>query len=127
MLRLQRNTSSISKLPNTKLRLLGQVISEENLQIIFQVFSPNGRKNNIRIRRIFDYTDSGYTEFTALAVLPLLVPLSTAEEVYPRKHAVMCQYRACTGPMLAASDQYWPSAGTYLHVYEDVSFHPGCS
>ena len=23
------------------------------------------------------------------------------------KHAVMCQYRACTEPMLAASAQYW--------------------
>ena len=29
----------------------------------------------------------------------------------PHKHAVMCQYRACTGPMLPASDQHRPSTG----------------
>jgi len=28
------------------------------------------------------------------------------------KHAGTCQYRACTGPMLAASAQYSPSTGT---------------
>ena len=25
----------------------------------------------------------------------------------PCKHAISCQYRACTGPMLPASAQYW--------------------
>ena len=32
------------------------------------------------------------------------------------KHAGTCRYRACTGPMLAASDQYRPGIGTYRHV-----------
>ena len=30
---------------------------------------------------------------------------------YPHKYAIMCQYWACTGPMLAASDQYRPGMG----------------
>ena len=30
----------------------------------------------------------------------------------PCKHAISCQYRACTGPMLAASAQYRPGTGT---------------
>jgi len=29
----------------------------------------------------------------------------------PHKHAAMCQYRACTGPMLPTSDQYIPGTG----------------
>ena len=29
------------------------------------------------------------------------------------------QYRASTGPMLPASDQYWPDTGPYSHVYRD--------
>ena len=33
------------------------------------------------------------------------------------KHAGMCQYGDCTGPMLPASDQYRPSTGNYRHVY----------
>ena len=27
-------------------------------------------------------------------------------------HVISCQYRACTGPMLAASAQYRPGTGT---------------
>ena len=30
----------------------------------------------------------------------------------PCKHAISCQYRACTGPMLAASAHYRPGTGT---------------
>ena len=30
----------------------------------------------------------------------------------PCKHAISCQYRACTGPMLAASAQYRRGTGT---------------
>ena len=30
---------------------------------------------------------------------------------YSHKRTVMCQYRACTGPMLAASAQYMPGTG----------------
>ena len=37
------------------------------------------------------------------------------------KHAGMGQYRASTGPMLAASDQYWSGTGPLWHVYGDVS------
>ena len=29
----------------------------------------------------------------------------------PHKHAIMCQYWACTGPMLTASDQFRPGTG----------------
>ena len=34
------------------------------------------------------------------------------------KHAISCQYRACTGPILPASAQYRSGTGTYWHVYE---------
>ena len=37
----------------------------------------------------------------------------------PHKHAIMGQYLASTGPMLPASDQYWPGTGTYRHVYKE--------
>ena len=36
----------------------------------------------------------------------------------PCKHAVSCQYRDCTGPMLQASAQYRPGTGTYWHVIQ---------
>ena len=39
----------------------------------------------------------------------------------PCKHAISCQYRACTGPMLAALDQYRPGTGTCRHVYRDTT------
>ena len=32
-------------------------------------------------------------------------------------HAGMCQYLSSTGLMLAASAQYWPSAGTFNAAY----------
>ena len=35
----------------------------------------------------------------------------------PCKHVGMGQYRASTGPMLAASAQYRPGTGMYRHVY----------
>ena len=38
----------------------------------------------------------------------------------PHKHAVMCQYRACTGPVLAALAQYRPVLahnGMFNRVY----------
>jgi len=34
-------------------------------------------------------------------------------------HAVMCQNWAGTGPMLAASAQYWPSSGMFTGMYFD--------
>ena len=36
-------------------------------------------------------------------------------------HASMCQHRAGTGPMLAASDQYRPGAGIYWNVYQVIT------
>jgi len=33
-------------------------------------------------------------------------------ETYPYKHAISCQYRACTGPMLVESAQDRPGTGT---------------
>ena len=32
----------------------------------------------------------------------------------------MGQYGASTGPMLAASDQYWPGTGPLWHVYGEA-------
>jgi len=40
-------------------------------------------------------------------------------ELHPHKHVIMGQCRASTGPMLPASDQYWPGTGMYQHVYRD--------
>ena len=37
----------------------------------------------------------------------------------PINMPVGCQYRACTGPMLPAWDQYRPGTGTYRHVYRE--------
>ena len=41
----------------------------------------------------------------------------------PCKHAVSCQYRACTGPMLPASAPYMPGTGPYRHVYRVKKAH----
>jgi len=38
----------------------------------------------------------------------------------PCEHDISYQYRACTGPMLAASCQYWPGTGTWRHVYGEA-------
>jgi len=46
-----------------------------------------------------------------------LIKLSAEGNELPHKHAIICQYRACTGPMLATSDQYKPGNGNYWHVY----------
>ena len=34
----------------------------------------------------------------------------------PHKHAIMGQYWASIGPILPASDQYWPGTGPCWHV-----------
>ena len=47
-------------------------------------------------KRIFHTLDYPFDVHWMLIVHP----------THSRKHAVMCQYRACTGPMLSGSDQY---------------------
>ena len=42
---------------------------------------------------------------------------------YPCKHAVSCQYQACTDPMLGALAQYRPGAVTQWHVYGDMTLN----
>ena len=42
-------------------------------------------------------------------------------------NAIMGKYRTSTGPMLSASDQYWPGTGPYWHVYRDGPIECGYS
>ena len=55
--------------------------------------------------------------YQAYQVLHIPLSLQIQKSDTSHKHVVMCQYRACTGPMLAASDQYRPGTGNYRHVY----------
>ena len=45
------------------------------------------------------------------------------QRTHPHRHAIMGQYRVCTGPMLPASAQYSPGTGNLWHIYRVCFVH----
>ena len=66
-------------------------------------------ENNIGNRRIFEYTDSWYTEFTALAIVPLYHC-----QLLKRCIPVNMPLCASTGPVLVRCCRHRPSTGPVL-------------
>jgi len=62
----------------------------------------------------------GRFHFRRVATVASILSIYTSYNT-PCKHVCISQYRASTGPMLAASDQYWPGTGPLWHVYGEVT------